>query len=72
MLGRLFMLNVQPGLSGAHFFVAGKAWQKIAGTEDGKAAQIILKKQRHQKVNNFYPDERYQNASQTVNQKVSS
>jgi len=39
------MLNLQPGLSGAHFFVAGKALQKIAGTEDGKAAQIILKEQ---------------------------
>ena len=45
LLRRLFILNLQPGLSGAHFFVAGKAWKKIAGTEDGKAAQIILKEQ---------------------------
>ncbi|SER03045.1 hypothetical protein SAMN04488097_3709 [Epilithonimonas lactis] len=41
MLCRLLTLDLQPGLSGAHFFVAGKAGQKIAGTEDGIAAQII-------------------------------
>lgn len=29
------MLDPQPGLNEAHFFVAGKAKAKIAGVEDG-------------------------------------
>ena len=33
------MWNLQPDLNGAHFFVAGKRGQKIAGVEGGKAAQ---------------------------------
>jgi len=30
---------LQPELSGAHFLLGLKLWQKIAGTERGKAAQ---------------------------------
>lgn len=40
----VFILNVQPGLNGAHFFARGNAPAKIAGVEDGIAAQKIKRR----------------------------
>lgn len=44
MLLRLLMLKSAAWPEWSSFFAAGKAGQKIAGTEDGTAAQIILNK----------------------------
>lgn len=62
-----FTVNLQPGLNGTHFlllltlYFAPKLVQKIAGMENGKAAQILLFKiQKPEKISlrfiYFYDD----------------